>query len=92
MDTTYYRKIAEIVARDDPGTELAEVASRVLSARNPRKADKKKLKTWMYTWIDRRLEVSRELNSDGDTNCRVPGGEHRYVDNVCIWCDAEQGV
>jgi hypothetical protein len=60
MDTLYYRKIAEMMQRDEQDTNLRAAAERVLlTPRNSRariaKGDKRALKTWMRAWCDKRL-------------------------------------
>lgn len=59
MDTLYYRKIAEMIARDELDPGLREAAARVLAT--PRhskariaKADKLAVKAWMRQWCDAR--------------------------------------
>jgi hypothetical protein len=59
MDTLYYRKIAEIVRRDEQAPELRAAAERALSTPRDSKArigrmDKRALKTWMRAWCDAR--------------------------------------
>ena len=55
---------------------------------------------------DKELLIPRDLRPDqwalrhreivpvaaAELSCRVPDGRHRYVDGVCIWCDADQGA
>lgn len=57
MDTLYYRKIAEIMKRDEDNIELREIALRVLALGrdkhdNVRSADRKKLRAWLLQWCD----------------------------------------
>jgi hypothetical protein len=57
MDTLYYRKIAEIILRDESDAVIREAAHRVLGLPRDRgsirKPDRKALKTWMRAWCDR---------------------------------------
>ena len=69
MDTLYYRKIAEIIRRDEQEPALRAVAERALST--PRdgksriaKADRRTLKTWMRRWCDERAAPPGD-QSDG---------------------------
>ena len=69
MDTLYYRKIAEIIRRDEQEPALRAVAESALST--PRdgksriaKADRRTLKTWMRRWCDERA-APPEDQSDG---------------------------
>lgn len=57
MDTLYYRKIAEIILRDESDTALRSVAARVSAtpydnAAKIAKSDRRKLKVWMRHWCD----------------------------------------
>ena len=60
MDIVYYRKCAEIMLRDGEDTETRAVAARLLERRNPKKRDKKLVKTWMYGWLDRIQRTRKE--------------------------------
>ena len=54
MDIVYYRKIAEIALSDGEDYDTRALGGRVLSARNPKRGDKRRLKAWMHGWIDRK--------------------------------------
>jgi hypothetical protein len=57
MDTLYYRKIAEIVMRDEPDMEMKAAAGRALDVGRDSKGqiskrDRRLLKEWMRRWCD----------------------------------------
>ena len=68
METLYYRKIAEIVLRDEEDMALREAAIRVLALPRDRKSnvaktDRRKLKAYMHKWCDRAEARLKELES-----------------------------
>lgn len=70
MDTLYYRKIAEIVRRDEQEPALRAAAERALSTPRDGKAriaraDRRTLKTWMRAWCDQR--INRKGGEDATT-------------------------
>ena len=56
MDIVYYRKAAQIMARDGPAS-LSQLAQRGLVDRNLTKSTKRVLRSYMYTWVDNHLNA-----------------------------------
>lgn len=57
VDTLYYRKVAEIVMRDEIAADLRAAADRVLATPREGKAriaktDRRAMKAWMVAWCD----------------------------------------
>lgn len=74
MDTLYYRKIAEIVRRDETEPDMRAVADRALNTERDGKAriakrDGRWLKAWMRRWCDVRQQAGhsarKAAKSDG---------------------------
>ena len=64
----YYRKIAEIIVRDEPDPVLRAAAFRVLETGRGgryriRRRDRRRLKQWMLRWCDAKLSSASQGSS-----------------------------
>jgi hypothetical protein len=65
MEILYYRKIAELLLRDEQNEALREAAERVKALPHTGKAkiakgDRRALKAWMYAWCDKAEQKWKE--------------------------------
>jgi hypothetical protein len=68
MEITYYRKIAELILRDEQNEALQKAAERIKALPYEGKAkiaksDRRALKAWMYAWCD---EMGRRYEKQKD--------------------------
>lgn len=61
MDTLYYRKIAQLIHREEEDSELLAIVNAVLLlGYSPKdkisKINKRILKIWMYKWLDKKMK------------------------------------